>query len=85
MPRKAFVTDLQEATRIFERVNVSHLRAGEEDGMINFHYHMNDGDATEITVMVPGKWPLRLSRPGGTINRCFNTQDVIMKPFEGVH
>lgn len=55
MPRKAFVADLQEATKVFERVNVSHLKAGEEDGMINFLYHINDGNATEITVMVPGK------------------------------
>ena len=58
MPRKAFVADLQEATKVFERVNVSRLRAGEEDGMINFHYHVGDGEATEITIMVPGKWPL---------------------------
>ena len=56
MPRKAFVADLQEATKKFERINVSRLKAGEEDGMINFHYHMSDEDATEITVMVPGKW-----------------------------
>ena len=55
MPRKAFVADLQEATKKFERINVSHLKAGEEDGMINFHYHISDEDATEITVMVPGK------------------------------
>lgn len=55
MPRKAFVADLQEATKKFERINVSRLKAGEEDGMINFHYHMSDEDATEITVMVPGK------------------------------
>lgn len=55
MPRKAFVVDLQEAIKGFERINVSRLKAGEEDGMISFHYHINDGDATEITVMVPGK------------------------------
>lgn len=55
MPRKAFVADLQEATKIFERINVSGLKAGEEDGMINFHYLHSDGIATEITVMVPGK------------------------------
>lgn len=55
MPRKAFVADLQEAIKVFERTNVSRLKAGEEDGMINFHYHISDGDATEITVMVPGK------------------------------
>ena len=55
MPRKAFVADLQEATKTFERMNVSRLKAGEEDGMINFLYHISDGDTTEITVMVPGK------------------------------
>ena len=57
MPRKAFVTDLQEATKTFDRVNVSRLKAGGEDGMINFNYHISDGDITEITVMVPGEWP----------------------------
>lgn len=59
MPRKAFVADLQEATKVFERVNVSRLKAGEEDGMINFLYHVSDGHATEITVMVPdlGEYP----------------------------
>lgn len=55
MPRKAFVVDLQDAINGFERINVSRLKAGEEDGMISFHYHINDGDPTEITVMVPGK------------------------------
>lgn len=55
MPRKAFVADLQEATKVFDRINVSRLKAGEEDGMINFHYHISDGDATEITIMVPGE------------------------------
>ena len=55
MPRKAFVADLQDATRSFERINVSNLKAGEEDGMIYFHYHTNDENYTEITVMVPGK------------------------------
>ncbi|KAF6224444.1 hypothetical protein HO133_011021 [Letharia lupina] len=59
MPRKAFVADLQEATKVFDRINVSRLKAGEEDGMINFHYHISDGDATEITIMVPdlGEYP----------------------------
>ena len=56
MPRKAFVADLQEAIKVFERVNVSRLKAGEEDGMINFRYHIGNGGVTEITVMVPGKW-----------------------------
>lgn len=56
MPRKAFVADLQEATKLFERVNVSDLKAGDEDGMINFTYHISNTEPTEITVMVPGKW-----------------------------
>ena len=56
MPRKAFVADLQDATKNFERINVSNLKAGEEDGMINFQYHISNETYTEITVMVPGKW-----------------------------
>ena len=55
MPRKAFVADLQEAVKAFERNNISNLRPGEEDGMINFQYHMNDGVSTDITILVPGK------------------------------
>ena len=54
MPRKAFVADLSEAVASFERNNVSNLRAGEEDGMINFDYQIHDGGATEVTVLVPG-------------------------------
>ena len=54
MPRKAFVADLQAALAAFERNNITKIRAGEEDGMINFHYHCSDGDATEITILVPG-------------------------------
>ena len=55
MPRKAFVADLREAIRLFERNNIIDLRAGEEDGMINFKYHMREGDATDITILVPGQ------------------------------
>ena len=55
MPRKAFVADLQEATNAFERNNVSGLRAGEEDGMINFQYHTGDEGTTEVTILVPGE------------------------------
>lgn len=54
MPRKAFVADLQEAVSSFERNNITELKAGEEDGMITFQYHVNDGCATEIIVLVPG-------------------------------
>ena len=60
MPRKAFVADLHEAENVFTRSNISGLRAGEEDGMIAFQYHTGDGDATEITILVPGKQILRL-------------------------
>lgn len=55
MPRKAFVADLQDAISDFVKTNVSELKAGEEDGMINFNYHLADGDTTRITILVPGK------------------------------
>ena len=58
MPRKAFVADLQDAIKDFERINISGLRAGEEDGMINFNYQHSNGNATEITILVPGKFDL---------------------------
>ena len=54
MPRKAFVADLQEALTTFQRVNVSQFRPGAEDGMINFDYQMQNGIATEVTILVPG-------------------------------
>jgi hypothetical protein len=38
----------------FERNNILNLRAGEEDGMINFDYQIHNGGATEVTVLVPG-------------------------------
>ncbi len=57
MPRKAFVADLQGALTAFERNNITKLRAGEEDGMINFHYHCTNEAATEITILVPGVLP----------------------------
>lgn len=53
MPRKAFVADLQDALVTFKRVNVSELKAGEEDGMINFNYQ-TQGTETVITILVPG-------------------------------
>ena len=55
MPRKAFVADLQEAVRLFERSNISELKSGDEDGMITFQYHHVDGVPTEITSLVPGR------------------------------
>ena len=55
MPRKAFVADLSDAVTTFKRYNVSNLRAGEEDGMLNFAYHIDGGGATEVTILVPGR------------------------------
>ncbi len=63
MPRKAFVADLQGALIAFQRSNITNLRAGEEDGMINFHYRCNNensANSTEITVLVPGVLPCQL-------------------------
>ena len=54
MPRKAFVADRNEAVDNFTRRNVSNLRSGEEDGMVKFDYHIHDGGATEVTILVPG-------------------------------
>ena len=55
MPRKAFVADLQDAVKSFERSNVAGLQVGEEDGMIIFQYQHSHGASTEITILVPGK------------------------------
>ncbi len=55
MPRKAFVADLSDAVASFTRYNVSNLRAGEEDGMLNFTYQIDGGGATEVTTLVPGR------------------------------
>ena len=81
MPRKAFVADLQEATRLFERNNVSCLRAGGEDGMINFNYHMSESESetTEITVMVPGMCPLPHKLHNGISSRHQHSKRVIHK------
>lgn len=59
MPRKAFVADLQGAIAVFQRDNFGNLRAGEEDGTINFDYDCNSGAATVITILVPGRPNLR--------------------------
>ncbi|KAL2058005.1 hypothetical protein ABVK25_001623 [Lepraria finkii] len=48
MPRKAFVADLSEAVANFERNNVLNLRAGKEDGMINFDYQIDDGELQKL-------------------------------------
>ena len=56
MPRKAFVADLKEAIKGFKKVNVSNVKAGEDDGQINFDYQHN-GISTEIVALVPGIIP----------------------------
>ena len=58
MPRKAFVADLQQATKEFNRINVSKIKAGDDDGQISFHYD-SIGSSTEVIAMVPelGDYP----------------------------
>ncbi len=57
MPRKAFVADLQDAVATFQNPHVSNLKAGEEDGLINFDYQLQDDeDATKITILIPGEY-----------------------------
>ena len=58
MPRKAFVADLQEASRSVTFANISHIRAGEDDGQVVFD-HECDGCRTEIVALVPdlGDYP----------------------------
>ncbi|KAL9125179.1 MAG: hypothetical protein Q9217_005574 [Psora testacea] len=58
MPRKAFVADLQEAIKTFQRANISNIKPGEDDGQINFDYQHN-GASTEIVALIPdlGEYP----------------------------
>ena len=58
MPRKAFVADLQEAAKLFDRPNVSDITAGEDDGQVVFRYD-GKGVSTEIVALVPdlGDYP----------------------------
>lgn len=57
MPRKAFVTDLQEAIRDFRHDRILNLSFGSEDGSITFRYVLTDATVAEATVqaLVPGK------------------------------
>ena len=55
MPRNAFLADLQDALANFQNSNISDLRAGEEDGLIRFDYHMQNDVATSITILIPGE------------------------------
>ena len=61
MPRRAFVADLQDAVENFHDPNISKLRAGEDDGYINFDYRSQDGQTTKITILVPGQSPIVFS------------------------
>ena len=61
MPRKAFVADLQDAVCNFHRSNILELRAGEEDGLINFDYACQ-GSTTKITALVTGQCPFKILR-----------------------
>ena len=56
MPRKAFVADLQDAVATFQKTHVSDLKAGAEDGLINFDYHLQSGDITKVAILVPGNF-----------------------------
>jgi hypothetical protein len=62
MPRKAFVADLHVAIQDFQSENFASLRAGDEDGTINFEYITHDGatQATTIQAIVPGKIPVHI-------------------------
>ncbi|KAL9608287.1 MAG: hypothetical protein Q9167_006870 [Letrouitia subvulpina] len=61
MPRKAFVTDLQEAILDFHHERIFNLSFGSEDGSITFRYARTDATVAEATVqaLVPdvGNYP----------------------------
>lgn len=66
MPRKAFVADLQDAVATFHKPDVSNLKAGEEDGLIDFDYSSPNGQPTiKVTVLVPGMYRQRTYFPAG--------------------
>ena len=54
MPRKAFISDLNEASSSFDRINVSKIKAGEDDGQVCFRYE-HQGSFTEVVALVPGE------------------------------
>ncbi len=65
MPRKAFVADLQDSVDNFHKANILNLRAGEEDGLVNFDYLSQDGSTTKITILVTGQCLPRTSLSTG--------------------
>lgn len=59
MPRKAFVADLAEAAEILDIDHLSSLKAGDEDGTINFKFHIQrrptgSESAIAISAIIPG-------------------------------
>lgn len=59
MPRKAFVADLAEAAEILDIDHLSSLKAGDEDGTINFKFHIQKRPAGSesgiaISAIIPG-------------------------------
>ena len=52
MPRKAFVADLQDATRNIVLSNVHDVRAGEDDGTFTFTYKQAGVDSSALAIYV---------------------------------
>ena len=50
MPRRAFVTDLKEATSSMVLSSVHNIRAGEDDGTFTFTYKQAGAGSTAVTV-----------------------------------
>ena len=53
MPRRAFVADLQELANISSIPNITDVRAGDEDGTLDFEY----ARAATIRAIIPGESP----------------------------
>ena len=53
MPRKAFVADLQELAKVSSIPDITNVRAGDEDGTLDFEY----AGAATIRAIIPGEWP----------------------------
>ena len=51
MPRKAFIADLKEISDSGSVSNIANVRAGDEDGTLDFEY----ADAVTIRAIIPGK------------------------------
>ena len=67
------MTDLQEAAKSFSKVNVSNIKAGEDDGQVSFQYE-HEGTSAEVIALVPGMFI-----------RCWLTpacnHDHVLSPF----